>query len=263
MNWINVILAIDERMDDVQACVESLCDIYGPDVPVALATYGAPSVKPQPGVAAYAAKNGFPYLDLPRHDFLTDEDRFEWQACEILVRMQITRHFANLGIDEVYIMHADVRAAGNFRARFLEKATGKWSFIAILVRASETFESLCEKGSWGLYFEGNPARLADVLVRYSSSFVGQLYAENGTDLGVWENLLSKFTIWGDLAQFDLARERGGFTGRYLDGKSDYGAMCGGTVLHLPKQAIPGCLPDGTKKGTDKIGIRKNYERRVR
>jgi hypothetical protein len=263
MKWVNVILAIDERMDDVRKCVASLRAVYGPGVPIALATYGAPSVKAQPGVAAYAAENGFTYVDLPRHDFLTDEDRSEWHACEILVRTEITSHFADQGIEEVYVMHADVRAIADFRARFQEKATGRWSFIAIMVRASEPFEDLCERGSWGLYFEGNRARLADVLTRYSSSFVGQLYERYGTNLGIWENLLSKFTLWGDLAQFDMAREIMGFTGRCFVDKSDYGSLCHGTIVHSPKQAIPGCLPEDTKRGIDRAGILRNYERRAR
>jgi len=261
MKWINVILAIDERMDDVRACVKSLREVYGPGVPIALATYGGTSVGQQPAVAKYAAENGFPYIDLPRHDFLTDEDRAEWHACEVLVRMQITKHFADLGIEEVYIMHADVRIFGNFRPCF--HPSGKWSFVAILLRAEERFSELVKKGSWSLYFESNPARLADILVRYNSAFVAQMYAKYGHSKGLWDKWISHYTLWGDLAQFDVARETEGFTGRYIQDLDDSGPICGGTVLHMARQAIPACLPEATRKGIDRAGMLKNYERRAR
>jgi hypothetical protein len=260
---INVILAIDERLDDVKRCVESLQKTYGSTAPIAFATYGGVAIGPQPATAAFAEVMGFPYLDIPRQDFLTEDDSKEWHACELLARIQITKHFADLGYSEIYIMHADVQVLKDFRP-FFHKLTmdDSWSFVAILLRAQESFSDLCEKGSWRLYFEGNRARLADILVRYNPSFVGQICQNGMTPRELWQTWLSKFTLWGDLAQFDVAKPWKGFHGRFLHEKHDFGPMLGGSIQHKPREAVPACLSEGTRKGLDRAGILKNYERRA-
>jgi len=256
-----VILTIDERLVDVMLCVDSLRGTYGPDVPIALATYGGVAVGQQPETARYAMAQGFPYFDAPRHDFLTEDDTREWHACEVLARMQITRAMAARGYSEIYIMHADTRVLGDFRTCF--RPYGKWSFAAILLRAEGRFSELVKKGSWALYFDGNPARLADILVRYNTAFVAQMYAKYGGDRGLWEGWLSKFMLYGDLAQFDVARETEGFTGRALVEGTDEGPMLCGTVRHEARQIIPACLSEATREGLDRDGMMRNFERRVR
>jgi hypothetical protein len=258
---INVVLAIDERMDDVRDCVESIRRVYGSQAPIALATYGGAGIGPQPVVAAYAAEQGFMYLDIPRHDFLTEDDTREWHACETLARIQITKKLLDMGYSEIYIMHADVRILGDFRRDF-KWPWGKWSFVAIMVRTRENFGELCRRGSWALYFERNPARLADILVRYNTAFVARVYAKYGDDKGLWEGWLSRFTLWGDLAQFDVARETEGFTGRCIVEENDSGVMCHGTVAHRPRQAVPVCLPERVRAGLDMDGVARNFERRT-
>jgi hypothetical protein len=260
--WINVVLAIDERLDDVKACVESLRKVYGLEAPVALATYGGAAVPFQPAVAAYAADQKILYYDSPRQDWLTEDDTKEWHASEALSRIQITKYFADLGYEETYIMHADVRILGNFRSLFLKEAQGAWSFIAILLRAREPFEDLCDRGSWSLYFEGNPARLADILVRYNPEFVNRIYQEYRTTKGIWDMWLSNFMLWSDLTQFDLARLNFGFKGQFLPEKDDHFPMCWGTILHLARQTVPDCVSSEKRMGFDKAAILRNYERRT-
>jgi len=260
--FLNVILAIDERLEDVKRCVKSLRAVYGPSVPIALVTYGGVAIGKQPAIEEYARIQGFQYVDIGRHKFLTLEDSAEWHACEVLARLQITKHFADLGYDEIYIMHADVTVEKDFRGIFAEKAVGQWSFIAFLIRAVESFDILCQKGSWKLYFEGNRSRLADIIVRYNPSFVARVYAEYKDPAGIWENWLSKFTLWGDLAQFDVARKWNGFTGRYIPAKSDIAPLGGGSIIHSPREKIPDCLGKETHVGLDREGVRRNYERRV-
>ncbi len=260
--WINVILAIDERLEDVEKAVKSLRKTYGPGAPIALATYGGVAIGAQPKVKAYAAENGFVYYDVPRHSFLTEEDSKEWHACEILARMQITDRFAAAGYGEIYIMHADVRILKDFRPFFKNlTADEAWSFVAILLRADRPFPELCDRGSWGLYFDRSRSRLADILVRYNPAFVADLYAKEGDFLGVWRNFLSGMTLWGDLAQFDLAREVLGYRGRFLKEESDLGPMLGGAVVHEPRERIPACLTEATRIGLGSEGLRRNYERR--
>lgn len=256
-----VILTIDERLDDAKKCATSICRVYGLGAKIALATYGGVAVDRQPLTEAYAALMGFDYLDIPRHDFLTDDDTCEWHACEVLARMQITQVMAGRGYSEIYIMHADTRVFGDFRSFF--QPSEKWSFAAILLRAEGRFSELVKKGSWALYFEGNPARLADILVRYNTAFVAQMYAKYGDDKGLWEGWLSKFMLFGDLAQFDVARETEGFTGRALVEGTDEGPMLCGTVRHEARQAIPACLSEATRKGLDRDGMMRNFERRAR
>ena len=261
--WINVVLAIDERIDDIKRCVGSLRDVYGERVPIALATYGGAAIAEQPVVKAYAAKQGFAYFDALRQTWLSDEDSREWQCSETLGRIQITKHFTDLCYDEVYTMHSDVCIIGDFRTYFLREAKGAWSFIGNLIRAFESFDFLCDRGSWGLWFDGNKARLADVLSRYNPRYVESLYAEFGDDKGLWDGLLSKSTLWGDLAQFDLARPWRGFTGRFIQDKTDFTPLCYGTILHIARQSIPACLTtETTRKGIDRSGMLKNFERRA-
>ncbi|MFA5075662.1 MAG: hypothetical protein WC436_06195 [Candidatus Babeliales bacterium] len=255
-----VILTIDERLDDAKKCVASICRVYGLGANITLATYGGVAVGRQPLTEAYAKLMGFDYLDVPRHGFLTEDDTREWHACEVLARMQITRVMTERGYSEIYIMHADVRVLGDFRPCF--QPSGKWSFAAILLRAKERFSELVKKGSWALYFEGNQARLADILVRYNQAFVAQMYAKYGDDRGLWEKWLSKFMLFGDLAQFDVARETEGFTGRAILEDTDEEPMLCGTVKHEARQAIPACLSDATRKGLDREGMVRNFERRV-
>ena len=71
---LNVILSIDERIDDVKNCVDSLRSVYGQGVKIALATYGGRYVKEQPLIIKYAIQEGFPYYSCPRQDWLTDDD---------------------------------------------------------------------------------------------------------------------------------------------------------------------------------------------
>lgn len=257
---INVVLAVDERLEDVKACVTSLRAVYGPDAPIALATYGGREVKDQPETIRYAKEEEIQHYDAPRQTWLTEEDSKEWHASEALARIQITKHFADIGYREIYIMHADVRVLGNFRTHFLNRIRDDCSFIAILLRAKESFESLCQKGSWALYFEDNSARLADILTAYNPEFVNELYIEYGGDQGIWNGYLSRFILWGDLAQFDIAREWHGFKGGYIQEDYDKGPMCGGTVLHVARQTIPQFI---SNKWIDKEGMTKNYERRAR
>jgi len=260
--WLNVVLAIDERLEDVKRCVESLRKVYGQAVSIALATYGGHHILAQPLISAYADEQGFLYFDAPRQDWLTEEDSQEWQCSETLARIQITKHFMDWGYEEIYIMHSDVQIIGNFRRYFLKEAKGQWSFIGNLIRAQESFKDLCERGSWGLWLEGNRARLADILTRYNPAFVARLYAEFGTVRGVWDLYLSKFTLWGDLAQFDVAREWHGFTGRYIQDKTDVTPLCFNTILHHARQNIPACMSEVTRKGIDRDGVLRNYERRI-
>lgn len=258
---INVILAIDERLDDIKRCVASLRKVY-PGCRIGLATYGGSLIAEQPLVKQYASEQGFPYCDALRQSWLTEEDSFEWQASETLGRIQITKHFMDLGFDEIYTMHSDAIIVGNFRQHYLKKAIGNWSFIALLVRAGEPFESLCAKGSWKLWFEKNPARLADILTRYNPEFIKRLYAEFHDDRGLWDHWLSKSTLWGDLAQFDIAINCFGFNAAYFTDKTDFTPLCFNTIHHAARQSIPACLSEGTHKGLDKAGMMRNYERRV-
>jgi hypothetical protein len=185
--WINVILSIDERLDDVKRCVRSLRDVYGAQAPIALATYGGAAIGEQPAVSEFAMVEGLEHVQIPRHAFLTREDSAEWHACEVLARLQITREFFRRGYDETYIMHCDVVALKDFRPYFREKMCQNWSLVALLLRARESFWKLCQKGSWELYFEGNRARLADILCIYNPIFVNTVYERYGSDDGVWRN----------------------------------------------------------------------------
>lgn len=260
--WINVVLAIDERIDDIKTCVDSLRHVYGSKAPIALATYGGVAVGPQPIVSEYAKAQGFLYFDAQRQLWLTEDDSQEWQCSETLARVQITKHFMDLGYDEIYIMHSDVKILGDFRTYFLREAKGQWSFIGNLVRASESFEWLCNRGSWDLWFDKNKARLADVLSRYNSKFIEHLYDKFSDDKGIWDGYLSKFTLWGDLAQFDIAKGMDGFIGRYIKDHTDCTPLCFGTILHIARQSIPSCLTEKTRKGIDRPGMIRNRQRRV-
>jgi hypothetical protein len=257
----NVILSIDERLDDVKRCVESLRSVYGKDTRIALVTYGGKSVGKQPRVLHYALSEGLIYYSCDRHDWLTDEDRREWHACEILARMQITREFSKTD-SEIYIMHADVIVQKDFRSYFVEKCIGKWSFVAILLRAKEDFKTLCDKGSWNIYFEGNKARLADIITLYNPEFVKEIYDTYGEDKDIWDKLLSKFTLAGDLAQFDLARERNGYTGRYIQEENDWNPMLSGAVVHKAREKMPEFLPPEERKGLTVGEMNQNFVRRV-
>lgn len=258
---LNVILSVDERIDDVQRCVESLRSVYGKGVKIVLATYGGKSVGHQPLVIKYALKEGFVYYSADRHDWLTDEDRREWHACEILARMQIIKEFS--GYDsEIFIMHADVIVKGNFRNYFLSLCKDKWSFIGILVRAQETFEALCNKGSWNIYFEGNKARLADVITLYNPEFVKKVYDTYGDDKDIWDKFLSKFTLAGDLAQFDLAKDWNGYKGYCMKEENDCNPMCHGTIVHQAREKMPEFLPPEERKGLTAGEMNVNFVRRA-
>lgn len=241
---LNIVLAIDERLDDIKRCVDSLNKVY-PNEEIALATYGSVEVPEQPKVKDYAASMGFQYFDAPRQSYIPQEK--EWHCSETLARIQITKHFSSLGhYEQIYIMHSDVVIKGDFREYFNNLMyDNKWSFIGFLLRAEESFDSLKKKGSWALRLENNKARFADILTIYNPLFVFELYKEYGNDGGIWEGLLSKFTLWGDLAQFDLAREWHGYDGRCIkEHKNRYTGFCGGLVEHLERGRFPGFIPSG-------------------
>lgn len=264
---LNVILSIDERIDDVKNCVDSLRSVYGQGVKIALATYGGRYVKEQPLIIKYAIQEGFPYYSCPRQDWLTDDDIREWHCCETLARLQITKALSHLD-NEIYIMHADIEVLGNFRKHFLLPILKgsvyemNWSFVAILLRAKEEFLTLCGKGSWKLFFEANSARLSDIVTLYNPVFVKILYETYKDDKGIWDNLLSKFTLFSDLAQFDLARDWNGFTGCFITDKDDDKPICHNTIQHLARQRIPAFLPSSVHQGGVLSDMISNYERRT-
>jgi hypothetical protein len=262
--WLSVVLAIDERLDDVKRCVGSLRRVYGPDCPVALATYGGVEIGPQPKIRAYAEEQGLLYAEMDRQSFLTPDDSREWHSCEALARIQITRHFMTLGYEEIYIMHADVVILGNFREYYKAAITGaKWSFVGVLLRTGEPFEALTKKGSWAIYFEGNRARLSDLLVMYNVNFVQALYKEYETDAAIWKRWLSRFMLWSDLAQFDMARDWNEFKGFVILESDDVAPICHGSVLHDSRQKLPEGLENKTMSGQDMSIMQRNFERRTR
>jgi len=262
MMEINVILSIDERIEDIKRCVASLRKVY-PAVRIGLATYGGILIADQPIVKEYAREQGFIYFSAQRQTWLTEDDSREWQCSETLGRIQITKHFMDIGFDEIYTMHSDAVIVGDFRKHYLNKAVGNWSFIALLVRAADLFETLCERGSWGLWFDENPARLADVVTRYNPEFVKKIYEMFLDDREIWDKWLSKYALWGDLTQFDIARNCFGFNAAYFTDKTDLSPLCFNTIHHIARQSVPACLSDGTKKGLDRDWVMRNYLRRVK
>jgi len=270
--WLNVILAIDERLEDVKRCVNSLREVYGRDCPIALATYGGREIKSQPRVNEYAKEQGMIHFEADRQSWLTPEDSREWHSCEALARIQITSYFMKLNYNEIYIMHADVVILGNFRPYYLVQAlvlrhsaiTGaKWSFVGVMLRASESLEDLSKKGSWRIYFEGNRARLSDLLIMYNAEFVKALYQEYTNDEGIWNKWLSRFMLWSDLAQFDMAKDWNGFKGCVIPENDDTLPICHETILHDSRQRLPEGIVNKTMSGQDQSIMQQNFERRAR
>ena len=82
-----VILAIDERIDDITRCIESIRAQYGDSVDIALATYGGVSLAVQPGIIEYAGKNNLDYHIPERQTWLTPDDSKEWHCSEMFARL--------------------------------------------------------------------------------------------------------------------------------------------------------------------------------
>lgn len=256
-----VIYAIDERILDVEKCIKSIKKVYGDNIEIALATYGGKNLRKQPIVSAYAIENNLHYYDMPRQTFITDDDAKEWHACETLARIETTKHFSDIGHKHIFTMHSDVLIKGLFASEFYKLMHGQWSFIGILLRADKDFATLCNKGSWQIRFENNRARLADIVTIYNPEFINALYREYGNTEGIYNNLLKKSTLWGDLAQFDLAREWQGFKGVYINEKDDLDIMCNSTIQHVARETIPGYLPSMVSRGATIDELKRNMERR--
>lgn len=246
MSWMAGIEAVDEHLDAVMSCATSIELAYGVDAPIALLTNGGPCVPKQSKVAALAKKRAYRYMDVPRQDFLPPVDELEWHCCESLNRVMETQAFAELGCRELYTMHSDVVVYRDFRPEFHGCMTGKWSFVSMLrPRQTGMIERTADTDLWDVQHLGG--RLTTCLTIYNPDFVDELYQTYGDEEGIWNGHMKQWPMWGDVAQFGVAREWHGFTGR---GVPSADGFCNNAVAHVCGSSMrrPAFFPERFKRG---------------
>lgn len=239
MSCVNVIYSIDSRVGDTVRCIDSLRAQYGKSVSIALATYGP--VPRQTRVADLAMREGFEYVRIVPHTFLSEHDLQEWHSCELLVRIQATRYFALMGYDEIYTMHSDAVISGDFRKHFRVVADRfpDFTFIAPLMR-SDTPWGQIRGSAWDVLLGPSRVRMGDIICQYSADAVNRLYERHQDAEGIWRAELKTLPLFSDCAQIDFAM-RGGYSVGY-DNQSDDNLIYG-TVRHLSREMNAGGAMD--------------------
>lgn len=205
MKIILVIFATDSSLEDVEFNVPSIRKVYGQTVDIGIATYGSQLTLPSIELKRYSDENDFLFFDAPRQDFLPP-DR-EHHCCGIIGQLTISRHFYNLGYDEVYLLHPDTYQFRDALSYYRKQMRGLWNFATIfwhLFECDVTFEQAVEWGSHKT-FEKYKVTLPDAFIIYNKAFVKYLFSKYRNEKTMWDEVFYKFKMVTDACLFDVAK----------------------------------------------------------
>ena len=217
---IFLILGIDSHLPRIKKCISTIDAVYDNtnNFDIGISTFGEPAIPRSILLEEYAKENKYLFFDSERQDFLKDPPMTGVHPSHELVgNLTISKHFYDLGYDEVYLFHNDMYIVRDFLPLYRSKMKDKWSLVAqLLISKKEKVYTTIDKikSLDGLKRTGDipNARVAQALMIINKKLVQKLFRVYGNQENLYKNFLYKYNNCGDIAQLQLFDDFFGFNG---------------------------------------------------
>lgn len=223
---ILVFCAVSEHIKRLEVLLPSLSMFDNDNIDIGIASFGAfdnnlpasrladyrfkhkrlPNISCPFDLKDFADKHNFKFFYAFPQDFLPANR--DWHCCELLGILAIARHFYDLGYDLVYECHVDIRFIDNFFPKLEPLMQGDWSFIAHGIRGLANNSTLQEKifAIPSNKKANQQTRISQECIIFNRDFISAFYSKYPTEKIAWDLLFYKFSLFGDVALLDIARD---------------------------------------------------------
>ena len=221
---IFVVVGVDSHLPRIEKCISSIRLLYRDKFDIGVATFGNSTVPPSKKLQQYCQENELIFFDSERQDFLNlDPARVErcgttpsevkavaseFHVCEMVGNLEISKHFYDLGYEEVYLLHSDVLLVRDFLPLYRKYKKSKWAFVSALLthhgaptlKFSEISDH--ENISKGFAVVGSSrvwVRCAQAILMINKELVNVLYSKYTSQKEIYDSVFSRFSMFGDVA----------------------------------------------------------------
>ena len=233
---IFVVLGVDSHLQRIEKCISTIKAVYGDTIDIGVSTFGNGTVKPSVGLSKFSAERGFAFHDSERQNFIETSTEAtpnssqpeevqassrEFHVCELLGNIAVSKHFYDLGYEEVFLLHSDLYVVRDFLPLYRKYMTDKWGFVsAYLSNPSmpkpplDELSSATDLSNGDIVVDGNVVwvRMAQAVLILNKDLVRTLFEKYGTQKEIFENVLEGYSLYGDIALAQITTGLEGFSG---------------------------------------------------
>lgn len=233
---IFVVLGVDSHLNRIEKCLSTIKLVYGDNVDIGVATFGNSTVPPSSALKEFSSKNGYTFYDSDRQDFIelssnnkshssqpaeVSASGGEFHVCETLGNLAISKHYYDLGYEEVYLLHSDLFVIRDFLPMYRKRMVSNWAFVSAYLSDPtlpkpdiSLFASQNDIHNGNITVGGNKVwiRMAQAVLILNKALVNALFDKYATQKDMFDLLLSKYSMYGDIALAQIAAGLEGFAG---------------------------------------------------
>ena len=231
-----VVLGVDSHLERIKKCISTIKLVYGDQVDIGVSTFGNGTVPPSRQLESLSKEAGYVFYDSPRQDFIKTSSENshhssqppevqasagEFHVCEILGNIDISKHYYDMGYEEVFLLHSDLFVVRDFLPLYRSYMTKDWAFVSAYLSdpkkpkppiGSLNNQPLLHMGEVVVDNETIWVRMAQAVLVLNKDLVNVLFEKYGTQAGVYYSALSNYSMYGDIALAQIATGIEGFSG---------------------------------------------------
>ena len=233
---IFVVLGVDSHLQRIEKCISTIQAVYGDTIDIGISTFGNSTVKPSVELSKFSAERGFAFHDSERQDFIEISSEAtphssqpeevqasgrEFHVCELLGNIVVSKHFYDLGYEEVFLLHSDLYVVRDFLPLYRRYMTSKWGFVSAYLSnptvakpSLDELKSAPDLSNGVVVVDGNAVwvRMAQAVLTINKGLVDTLFEKYGTQREIFKNALEDYSFYGDIALAQIATGFEGFSG---------------------------------------------------
>lgn len=208
-----VVLGTDSHLSRIKTCVSTLERVYSAskDLDIAIATYGPKGTPPSKHLKDYCEQKGFYYHDAERQNYFDQNNQLEFDphpTHELTANLGMSKHFYDLGYEEVYLLHNDMLIVRDFLPIYRSMQNGNWSVVApTLVSKREntytTLEAIKSVSPLKRTRELMKVRVTQTVLIFNKNLVNKIFDKYKNEEAMYKNYLHKYSSYGDFALVQL------------------------------------------------------------
>tara|TARA_Y100001937_G_C7077300_1_gene311194 strand:+ start:258 stop:1100 length:843 start_codon:yes stop_codon:yes gene_type:complete len=208
-----VVLGIDSHLPRIKKCISTLEAVYDDHqgLDIAIATYGPKALPPSKKLKVYCADKGFYYYDAERQHYFKRDKKLEFYphpTHELTANLGMSKHFYDMGYEEVYLLHNDMLIVRDFLPIFRSMQKGDWSVVApTLVKEEEktytTLEAIKSVPPLKRTRELMKVRVTQTVLTFNKNLVNKIFDKYKNEETMYKKYLYKYSSYGDFALVQL------------------------------------------------------------
>jgi|1_EtaG_2_1085319.scaffolds.fasta_scaffold00652_12 hypothetical protein len=227
---ILVILGVDSHLERIKKCASSIKAVFEDSVDIGIATFGNSFVEPSKKLENFSSKNKFIFYDSPRQNFLDLDPNNknqgfvttfrEFHVCELLGNLLISKHYYDLGYDEVFLLHNDLFVVRNFLPVYRKNMVSNWAFVVPYTwhgsaKAKISLKELMSSVHKFVKPESGP-RFTQTILIFNKQLLKKISQKISNQKSFYEDFLINYNLHGDIALTEIWKDFFGFEGQPIE-----------------------------------------------